>query len=210
MADPYETLARRDGVLAALADRYGRPDPFRWEVTADLADGRFAALALHVVSQQISTTVALAVFARLETRAGHPLAPPGVLTLGIDGLRSCGLSRAKAASLTDIAQRIVDGTLDLDLLDALGDDQVVARLTAARGVGPWTAQMFLLHELRRADVFPAGDLGIRHALYRALHLSEVPSVAEASEIAQRWSPYRSYAAALLWASLVPRNADTAR
>jgi DNA-3-methyladenine glycosylase II len=199
--DPYTPLAQRDPVLAELEARHGRPDPFHWAV-ADHAEGRFAGLLLHVVSQQISTSVALTMFARIEANAGRPPTPAGVLALGVDGLRACGLSRAKTASLIDIAKRISDTLLDLDALDAYSDDEVVARLTAARGIGPWTAQMFLIHQLRRDDVFPAGDLGIRHALYRAFQLGEVPSVVAATEIAQRWSPYRTYAAALLWASLL--------
>lgn len=203
---PYEVLARRDRTLGALVVAHGRPDPFHWAID-DRTHGRFASLVLHVVSQQISTAVALAIFARIETGGGQPVTPAGVLALHLEGLRACGLSRAKALSLMDIAQRILGRSLDLDRLDAYDDEEVIARLTAARGIGPWTAQMFLIHQLRRPDVFPAGDLGIRHALRSALHLTEMPNITESSDIGHRWSPYRTYAAALLWASLNPGAAQ---
>src|SRR3954451_11308555 len=121
--------------------------------------------------------------------------------LGPDRLRSLGLSRAKAAAIVGLARMHLDGTLDLDGLDDLDDAQVVHALTAARGVGLWTAQMFLIHQLRRSDVLPAGDLGIRQAVRAAWALPALPRIEEVRQRGERWSPYRTYAAALLWASL---------
>ena len=93
------------------------------------------------------------------------------------------------------------GVLDTEHLDGLSDDQAMAALTAARGIGPWTAQMFLIHQLHRPDVLPAGDLGIRQAVGRAWGLSALPSIDEVREFGERWSPQRTCASALLWASL---------
>ncbi len=123
--------------------------------------------------------------------------------LGPDRLRELGLSHAKATAIDGLAQRHRAGTLDTDDLDGLSDEQVVAALTATNGIGLWTAQMFLIHQLRRPDVLPAGDLGIRQAVERAWTLPELPTISEVREIGERWSPQRTYAAALLWTSLRP-------
>jgi DNA-3-methyladenine glycosylase II len=197
----YRTLARHDAVLRALIRTYGQPDPFHWTVPAGYTDDRFAALLLHIVSQQISTAVALTMFGRLEARVGREVTPQGVTALGAEGLRGCGLSHAKAAAVLDIAARILNGSIELEQLDSLTDDEVVTSLTAARGIGPWTAQMFLIHQLRRPDVLPAGDLGIRHAVRIAFRQDALPAVDDVTELGRQWSPYRTYAAALLWASL---------
>ena len=200
-SDPYDTLAARNPVLRDLVARHGRPDPYHWGMLDATGDDRFAGLLLHIVSQQISTAVALRMFTRIEATAGSPPAPDSVLTLGVEGLRGCGLSHAKAASLLDVARRVHDGSLALDELDTYADEDVVARLTAARGIGPWTAQMFLIHQLRRPDVLPAGDLGIRQAVRTEWHHDTLPAQDDVVELGRSWAPYRTYAAALLWTSL---------
>jgi DNA-3-methyladenine glycosylase II len=118
-------------------------------------------------------------------------------------MRALGLSHAKAVAVAGLAQMHLAGVLDTDALDSLGDEQVMTALTSARGVGPWTAQMFLIHQLRRPDVLPAGDLGIRQAVGRAWALPAVPTVDDVRALGERWSPQRTCAAALLWASLRP-------
>lgn len=202
----YDRLLPRDPVLRRLADRYGRPDPFVWAGGGRTDDSNFAALVLHVVGQQISTRVALVLFGRVEAAAGGRLRPDTIAPLGVGGLRALGLSSAKAAAIAGLAEMHSSGTLDVDRLADLDDEQATRALTAARGVGPWTAQMFLIHQLRRPDVLPAGDLGIRQAVQRAWGLAELPTVQEVQDRGEAWSPERTVAAALLWSSLRPVEA----
>ena len=201
--DPYDLLLARDPVLRGIADRYGRPDPYTWAGQERTADSNFSALLLHVIGQQISTSVALVLFARLEEAAGGRPEPDAVAALGTERLHALGLSHAKAAAIAGLAEMHLTGTLDVDALDGLSDEQVMAALTAARGIGPWTAQMFLIHQLRRPDVLPAGDLGIRQAVQRAWALPGVPTIEEVRDLGVPWSPQRTFAAALLWTSLRP-------
>lgn len=158
-------------------------------------------MALHIVGQQISIAAALTIFARVTTAAGGSVTPHSLLALAADDLRACGLSRAKAAYLHDLAQRQSDGTIDLEHMDDADDATALADLTAVHGVGLWSAQMFLIHQLERPDVLPAGDIGIRRAIQNAWHLTDTPSVDETRRRATAWAPHRTYAAALLWASL---------
>jgi DNA-3-methyladenine glycosylase II len=198
---PYEHLLSADPVLCAIARVHGHPDPFVWFAGGGADLTNFAAMVLHIGSQQISTAAALAVFGRVRDAAGGRIDPASVDALGPDRLRSLGLSSAKAAAITGLARMHRDGTLDTDALDDLDDAAVVRALTAARGIGLWTAQMFLIHQLRRPDVLPAGDLGIRQAVRAAWALPALPRIDEVRQRGERWSPYRTYAAALLWASL---------
>lgn len=201
--DPYRELSSRDPVLARLAARHGRPDPFRWDDGGRTGDDRFAALVLHVLGQQISTTVAFVLFDRVTAAIGSLPDPAGIAALGPDRLRACGLSHAKASYLLGLAGSALTGDLDVGGLDRLTDQEAVDALVSVRGIGRWTAEMFLLHQLRRSDVLPAGDLGIRRAVERAWDLDALPTVRETERRAAAWSPYRSYATALLWASLRP-------
>jgi DNA-3-methyladenine glycosylase II len=203
LREVYGRLAAQDVVLADLVRRHGRPDPFEWSPAYDAARTNFAGLILHIISQQISTAVAVQLFHRVEGTAGGMLDPGGVVGLGVDRLRELGLSRAKAGAVVGLAERHLAGTLDTDGLADASDEEVMAALTAARGVGPWTAQMFLIHQLRRPDVLPAGDLGIRHAVATGWERAGIPSAAEVAQLGRGWRPYRTYAAALLWASLRP-------
>lgn len=124
-----------------------------------------------------------------------------MIVAAADGdLRAAGLSGAKARSLRDLAERVLDGRLSFARLAASDDATAQAELDAVRGVGPWSAQMFLLHHLRRPDVFPAADVGLQRAAQSAFGLERRPTAPELAERAERWRPYRSFAAALLWAS----------
>jgi DNA-3-methyladenine glycosylase II len=199
----YEALLAADPVLRRIARTHGHPDPFVWSAGGRRTETNFGALLLHITSQQISTSVAVVLFDRLVTAAGPHLTARAVVNLGPDRIHALGLSHAKAESMVDVARLQISKVFDLENIEALSDDEVTAALTSARGVGPWTAQMFLLHQLRRPDVLPAGDLGIRHAIQQAWNQPAVPSVEEVQELGARWSPRRSYAAALLWASLSP-------
>jgi DNA-3-methyladenine glycosylase II len=200
MREPYRELAAREPVLARLIDRYGEVDAFGWS-DERMESSNFAAMVLHIVGQQISTKVAFVLFDRVAAAVGGKVTPAVVLALGADRLRECGLSRAKAAYLLDLAQRQADGLIDLENMTALEDAEAIAALTAVRGIGLWSAQMFLLAQLHRSDILPAGDMGIRRAVERAWGLPEVPSIKAVEAMGAAWAPYRTYAAALLWRSL---------
>jgi DNA-3-methyladenine glycosylase II len=200
---PYERLAAIDDVLAEILRRHGAADPFHWPGADPAGASNFAALALHITSQQISTTAALSIFHRLEEATGGLPTAQAITELGQARLRECGLSGAKTASLLDLARLHATGVVDIDRLDGLDDAQVIAALTTIRGVGLWTAQMFLIHQLHRSDVLPAGDLGIRRAVQLGWSYGDVPSIDAVTDLGLRWAPYRTYAASLLWASLRP-------
>jgi len=204
--DAYDQLLGDDPLLRDISAVHGRPDPFGWAGHGAAGDSSFAGLVLHVVGQQISTTVALVLFDRIRSAAGGRVEPPEVAALGPDRLRGLGLSRAKAISVANLAEMHLSGALDTGRLDALDDETAIAALTSAKGIGLWTAQMFLIHQLRRPDVLPAGDLGIRRAVQRIRSLEATPSAEEVAAYGERWSPWRTYAAALLWASLRPAGA----
>jgi DNA-3-methyladenine glycosylase II len=160
----------------------------------------FAELALHIVSQQISAAAALTIFGRLRETLGGAVAPAPILAASPDALRAAGLSGAKARSLHDLAERVLDGRLSFERLAENDDAAAEEELKAVRGVGPWSAQMFMLHSLRRPDIFPAADVGLLRAAQSALGLVQRPTADELAERAECWRPFRSYAAALLWSS----------
>jgi DNA-3-methyladenine glycosylase II len=185
--------------MAALIDRLEPIDLATWRTRWAL--GPFEAIARAVVGQQIAVAAASAIFGRLQTLIGDR-DPAVVVAEASDAeLRAVGLSGAKAASLRDLAARTLDGRLELDRLDELTDDEARTQLTAVRGIGSWTADMFLLVQLGRPDVLPAGDLGIRHAVQAVYALDRVPTENEVRGVGERWRPNRSLATAYLYGSL---------
>jgi DNA-3-methyladenine glycosylase II len=203
MSTAYGELARREPVFAMLIARYGRPDPFEWHDGGRTGSSQFAAMLLHIVGQQISAVAAFMIYDRISAATGGIPAPAAVLSLGLDRLRACGLSAARAGYALALAEAQTTGAIDLEHLDALGDADVIAALTAVRGIGTWSAETFLIHNLHRPDVLPAGDLGLRRAIQAQWHLDQLPAVREVRSRASAWAPWRSYAAALLWRSLRP-------
>ncbi|MER5645191.1 hypothetical protein [Streptosporangium sp. NPDC002524] len=199
----YRHLAGREPLFARLLGEYGQPDPFEWHDGGRTGSSHFAAMALHVIGQRISAAVAFVVFDRVAAATGAVPAPDGVIGLGAERLRECGLSRAKASCVLDLARRQKSGLIDIENMAPLGDDEVIAALTAVRGIGLWSAQTFLIRQLHRPDVLPAQDGGIRRAIRQAWKLRELPAAGEVRDMAAGWAPYRSYAAALLWRSLRP-------
>jgi len=196
----YAALAERDAALAGLIARHGTPDPFDWGALEDAAGAdAFAELVLHIVSQQISTAAALAIFARLRDTLGGRVNAAQTIATSPSDLRAVGLSGAKARALLDLAARVLDGHLSFQRLARSSDTTAQAELERVHGVGPWSAQMFLLHGLRRPDVFPAADVGLLRAAQSAFGLPRRPTAAELAARAELWHPFRSYAAALLWA-----------
>lgn len=195
--EPYKYLAAVDPVLGMIIRAHGRPDPFHWGWTSDRpSSDPFRTLLLQVVSQHVSTSASFAVFHRLET-AATAITPERILALGQERLVRAGLTGRKADTALRLAEAVVAGEIRLNAL-AVDDASALRQLTALRGIGPWSAQMFLIGQLRRPDVLPSSDFGIRHGVQLAWELPAVPSPREVAVRGLRWSPYRSYAAALIW------------
>jgi DNA-3-methyladenine glycosylase II len=193
-------LRAADPVLAGLIDRLGT------EGLGEHRRGRprdhYGTLVRAIVGQQLSTRAANAIYARLIDRfGGRPPTPDEVLADDPDELRTAaGLSHAKVAYLRSLAEHVLDGSLELDKLGRLSDDRVIAELVAVKGLGVWSAQMFLMFHLRRPDVLPVGDLGIRRAIMVAYGLDGLPAPAEMERIAEPWRPHRTLACLILWRS----------
>jgi DNA-3-methyladenine glycosylase II len=199
--DPAEFLRQADPVLRSVIDRVGVDglgDP-----RAGRPNDNYGALVRSIVGQQLSTRAARAIYARLIDRyGGRPPTPEEVLADNPDELRiAAGLSHAKVRYLRSLAEHVVDGSLELDRLDQLSDEEVTAELVAVRGIGVWSAQMFLMFHLQRPDIVASGDLGIRRAVMLRYGLPELPAPAVVEEIAERWRPYRTLACRFLWRSL---------
>jgi len=188
-------------VLAELIDQVG---PLRnpREGRPDL-DDHYGALVRAIVGQQLSVLAAKAIYGRLTERfSGRAPTPQEILDDDPEALRAAaGLSRAKVGFLRSLAEHVLTGELELERLDALSDDEVIAELTAVKGIGLWSAHMFLMFHLERPDILPVGDLGIRRAIERAYELEELPLPTQIEEIAEPWRPHRSLACRFLWRSL---------
>jgi DNA-3-methyladenine glycosylase II len=200
-ADAIAALRAADPVLAKVIDEVGSDGPGDLGVT--ISSDRYGALVRSIVGQQLSTRSAMAIYSRLTDRfGGRTPTPVEVLEDDPDELRqSVGLSHAKVAYLRSLAEHVVDGSLDLEHLDRLPDEDVVAALTSVRGIGPWSADMFLIFRLGRPDVLPVGDLGIRRAFMIHYGLPELPTAPEMERIAEPWRPQRTLASLYLWRSL---------
>ncbi|MEL4317482.1 hypothetical protein WJX64_00540 [Leifsonia sp. YIM 134122] len=156
---------------------------------------------MHILAQQIATRVALVLYDRLVTATGGTPTPETVLRLDVDQLKAIGTSHSKATYVRSLAEAVSSGQLDIEQLDGVSDEEAEESLTRVKGVGPWSAEMFLIHQLGRSDILPAGDLGIRAAVRNLDSLPEVPSIDDVRARGEAWKPYRTYAAALLWRSL---------
>jgi DNA-3-methyladenine glycosylase II len=189
-------------VLAAIIDRVGTdwlPD----ERDRRRAAGAYDVLVRAIVGQQFSTLAAAAMYRKLAARFGGRLPTPAqILAEDPEELRlAVGLSHAKVGYLRSLAEHLTDGSLDLDSLQTLPDEEVVARLTAVKGLGAWSAGLFLIFYLGRPDVLAAGDLGIRRAIMREYGLERLPTPAEVVQRGERWRPDRTLACLLLWRSV---------
>jgi DNA-3-methyladenine glycosylase II len=193
-------LRASDPVLAELIDAAG-PLPDAREGRAE-RDDHYGALVRSIVGQQLSVHAASAIYGRLTARfEDRPPTPQEVIDDDPQELRSVGLSRAKVEFLRSLAEHVLDGRLELESFGALGDDEVIEELVAVKGLGVWTAHMFLMFHLDRPDVLPVGDLGIRRAMERAYGLDALPAPAAMEEIAEPWRPQRTLACRYLWRSL---------
>jgi len=161
----------------------------------------FESLVRSIVYQQLSGKVAKVIYGRLSAAVKGTVIPETILKLRPSRMRSLGLSTAKTAYIRDLARHTRDGKVVFEQLPDLPDDAVIECLTQVKGIGPWTAQMFLMFALRRNDVLPTGDLGIRSAMRKAYNLEDLPTPAEMERLAQSWRPYCSVASWYLWRSL---------
>ena len=195
-------LRAADPVLARLLDENGPPD-LRRDPSRPAPGDHYAALVRSIVGQQLSVRAARSIYRRLlEHFCGHPPTPEQVLAADPDEMRTAaGLSRAKTTFLRSLAEHVISGELELDRLDHLPDDEVMAELVAVKGIGEWSAHMFLMFQLERPDVLAVGDLGIRRAVQRAYGFEALPPAAEIQALGERWRPWRTIACRILWRSL---------
>ena len=190
-------LKRADPVLANIIERVG-PSRFARPTTGSHLD----ALVRSIVSQQLSTSAAATIHSRLIALVGVPQPlPQHWLALNDPDLRAAGLSRQKIAYVRDLARHVQDGALHMAKLHEMEDEAVIEALTAVKGIGVWTAQMFLMFRLGRPDILPVLDLGIRNAIRRAYQLRKEPTAKRMHALAKPWTPYRSVASWYLWQSL---------
>jgi DNA-3-methyladenine glycosylase II len=192
-----EHLARSDPALALIVAQYGLC-PIRPHREY------YRALVGEIIGQQLSVKAAASIRKRFELLFGNTFpAPEAILQKSIEELRSVGLSRSKAAYISDLAQHIIEGKLRFDHLDALSNESVIQELTDVKGIGEWTAHMFLMFCMGRSDILAYGDLGVRNAIKKLYKLPQAPSPTEVAEIALRhqWHPYETIVCWYLWESL---------
>ena len=189
-----DRLGTCDPVMADLIERHG-PPPLHPRVPTPL---RFDALARSILYQQLAGKAAAAIHARFSAALGGTATAESVLAAPPGLLVSCGLSRAKAAALCDLAEHVVDGRLNLTRIGRLPDERVIEQLVQVRGIGRWTAEMFLLRTLGRLDVWPTGDLGVRAGFALGWKLPDVPSPKELEALGDPFRPYRSLVAWYCW------------
>jgi len=187
-------LKKCDPVLRAIIERVG---PCRME----FGPAEFSSLAEAIVYQQLNGKAAVTIFKRFIALAGEPLTPEGILKLSNEQLRNAGLSNQKSSYLKDLATKTAAGMLDFSRLPALSDDEVIEHLTQVKGIGVWTAHMFLIFSLRRPNVLPTGDYGVQMALKKHYRKRKLPRPKDMEKIARAWEPYRSVACWYMWRSL---------
>jgi DNA-3-methyladenine glycosylase II len=195
-----EHLRASDDTLAAVIDERG-PLDLDARVRGRPQDA-YGALLRAIVGQQLSVKAARTIYERFAGLfGGRTPTPEELLEIDADTLRAAGLSRAKANYVRSLAEHVISGQLELDRLDELSDERVTAELVAVKGLGQWTADMFLIFHLGRPDVLPVGDLGVRRAVERLYGFEALPSAAELEALGERWRPWRSLASLYLWESL---------
>jgi DNA-3-methyladenine glycosylase II len=202
MRKAVDHLKKSDATLASIIARVGACQIAYREPT-------FETLARAIVFQQLSTKAARTIYGRLEEAAGGKLTPEAIQQLSVGEMRRAGLSRQKLGYIRDLAEHALSGKVDFTRLPAMNDEEVIASLTDIKGVGVWTAHMFLLFSLRRPNVLPVGDLGVRTAIQRLYRKRKLPTPKQVEQIAKAWHPYCSFAAWYLWRSLeLPKAENT--
>ena len=191
-----DEVASRDPVLAQLVERIG---PIRHRPRDP--DGPFAALVRAIVFQQLAGRAAQAIYGRLRATVGETLTPEALNAVPDTALRAAGLSGNKLASLRDLSSKVMDGTVVLTRTSRRSDDELVTALTTVRGIGRWTAEMYLMFQLRRLDVWPVDDLGVRQGYGLAWKLDPPPTAKQLLPLGERFRPYRSVVARYCWAAV---------
>jgi DNA-3-methyladenine glycosylase II len=200
MPDPLEQLRSSDPVMRRLVDEHGPLD--EEQRRRGRPRDAYGALVRSIVGQQLSTKAARTIYDRLTAQFdGRTPTPAELLAADPEEVRSAGLSRPKVGYLRSLADHVESGELELDRLTELSDDEVSDQLTAVKGLGQWTADMFLIFHLGRPDVLPVGDLGVRRAVERQYGLDALPDAGRLLEIGEPWRPQRSLASLYLWRSL---------
>src|SRR3989475_11624687 len=194
MRKAIQHLKESDPVLRAIMERVGA-----FKMNYD--EPQFASLAEAIVYQQLHGKAAATIFKRLTDLAGLPLTPAGILKLSVEQMRGAGLSKQKLSYLRDLAAKTQSGELDFAELPDLSDDEVIKHLTQVKGIGVWTAHMFLMFALRRPNVLTTGDFGVRMAMKKYYKKRKLPKPDQMEKIAKAWEPYRSVACWYLWKSL---------
>ena len=188
---------KRDPKLRELIKRIGP-----CELHAVAPKDPFEALCMSIASQQLSIKAAATIFRRFaDLFPDRRPTPERVMTMTDDEIRACGFSRPKVTFIKDLAGRVLDGRLDLKGLKKHSDDEVMAQLVAVKGIGRWTAEVFLMFRLGRPDILPADDLGLMNAVHRAYRLRKRPDAKKLRQMGEAWRPYRSVASWYLWQSL---------
>ena len=187
-------LKKSDPILRAIIEKHG---PCR----IAYGEPSFASLAETIVYQQLHGKAAATIFQRFTDLAGLPLRPEGVLKLSEEQMRSAGLSKQKLSYLRSLAELTLSGDVNFEQLPKLPNDEVIEHLTRVKGIGTWSAQMFLMFTLKRPDVLPTGDLGIQMAMQKHYRKRKLPKPKEMEKIAKAWSPYRTIACWYLWKSV---------
>jgi len=194
MKKALDHLKKCDPILAAIIERVG---PF----AITYREPTFEALARAIVFQQLSTKAARTIYGRFEEAAGGKITPESIQNLSVGEMRRCGLSKQKIGYIRDLAEHALSGKVDFVRLPELSDHEVIAALTDIKGIGVWTAQMFLIFALRRPNVLAVGDLGVRSAIKRHYKKRGLPSPKQMEKLAAGWHPYCSVACWYLWRSL---------
>jgi DNA-3-methyladenine glycosylase II len=194
MEEAIQHLRRSDPILSEIIDRVG-------QYAMQFSQPDFETLVKSIVYQQLSGRVASVIFGRLRKAVRDSITPDSILKLRPARMRTLGLSTQKTTYIRDLARHTRDGAVVFEELGALADAEIIERLTQVKGIGVWTAHMFLMFALRRPDILPVGDLGVRSAVQRAYGLAELPKPAEMEAIAVRWRPYCSVASWYMWRSL---------
>src|ERR1700722_7847450 len=187
-------LKKSDPVLAAIIERVGT-------CRMQFAEPKFHRLAESIVYQQLNGKAAATIFARFAALAGEPLTPAGILKLTTEQMRAVGLSQQKSAYMRDLAEKTQSGALDFARLPNLSDEEVIKHLTQVKGIGVWTAHMFLMFSLRRPDILPTGDYAVQMAMRKHYKKRKLPKPKDMEKIAKAWAPYRSVACWYMWRSL---------